>query len=297
MILANLSQFRKSKGIARSIGLSVAILGVALMACGTVETETNSLFLAAATVTRPTSVTSVVSSTPPLTTAPTRATASATPIISSTPSIIFTPTPIALKDWKQRWLKGIPCRAPCWENITPGKTTLQEAIKLLEANPAVRPGSIAVIPKPEGTNVPERGSLSWKWIDDNIQLSIIRFNYENTQIVLEIGLNAFEFKLGDIIQAYGEPTHVIADKQMGIPNLGIVWFSQGIGVGLIPNKGEPILDSSLIVRFSKFFIPTTPQKYVKEGGVLGAEQFIPWQGYKDFKFYCTASMPSHRCEP
>jgi len=75
-----------------------------------------------------------------------------------------------------------------------------------------------------------------------------------------------------------------------------MWFSQGIGAGTL-GQDPPVLASNLFVEFINFYIPTTPQNYVKEGGVLGAEQFIPWQGYKDFKFYCTASMPSHRCEP
>src|SRR5947209_4744604 len=51
-----------------------------------------------------------------------------------TPTIGAT-KPAPPPDWQYRWLKGIPCKPPCFEGITPGKTTAEEAVKLLQQNP------------------------------------------------------------------------------------------------------------------------------------------------------------------
>src|SRR5690349_8873700 len=42
----------------------------------------------------------------------------------------------------RHWLAGIPCAPPCWEGITPGQTTLPEALRILKANPAIDPTSV-----------------------------------------------------------------------------------------------------------------------------------------------------------
>jgi DNA-binding beta-propeller fold protein YncE len=51
-------------------------------------------------------------------------------------------------DWvaaSRAWLNGKPCRVPCWEGITPGKTTVGEALVLLKQNPLIDPSSVAVL--------------------------------------------------------------------------------------------------------------------------------------------------------
>ncbi len=40
-------------------------------------------------------------------------------------------------DWKNNWLNNATCAPPCWENITPGQTTLQEATGIIKNLPGV----------------------------------------------------------------------------------------------------------------------------------------------------------------
>jgi len=128
---------------------------------------------------------------------------SVTPTLSLTTSIVTTTgTPTISQNRNNSRLNGISCRAPCWEDITPGKTSLDEAIKLLEKNPYVIFNSIKIEPPPSSTVNPKSGFLVWKWNDGSIQQSRITYDYQNlAHTVKIIYLAMFEAKLGDINKA------------------------------------------------------------------------------------------------
>jgi hypothetical protein len=44
--------------------------------------------------------------------------------------------------YAKRWLTGNPCAVPCWEGVTPGHTTVADAIKILNQNPGIIAGSV-----------------------------------------------------------------------------------------------------------------------------------------------------------
>ena len=52
-------------------------------------------------------------------------------------NIQFSPFPTPDYEWTTRWLKGIPCRLPCWEGVTPGQTRKDEAVDILKRNPII----------------------------------------------------------------------------------------------------------------------------------------------------------------
>jgi len=47
-------------------------------------------------------------------------------------SISFGPTQIPRSNWVNNWLNNPVCQTPCWENITPGLTTILEAKEKLK---------------------------------------------------------------------------------------------------------------------------------------------------------------------
>src|SRR5262245_17799626 len=55
---------------------------------------------------------------------------------------VVTPTPVAHPvsntDPTTRWLLGVPCRAPCWEGVTPGKTIAEEAVTIFRQSPILK---------------------------------------------------------------------------------------------------------------------------------------------------------------
>ena len=44
--------------------------------------------------------------------------------------------------WGTNWIKGLPCKPPCWYGITPGQTTETDAINILKSLPFVNTSSI-----------------------------------------------------------------------------------------------------------------------------------------------------------
>jgi hypothetical protein len=64
--------------------------------------------------------------------------------------------------YAERWLQGIPCTPPCWEGVTPGQTTVRDAIRIWNDNPGIQPGSVVT---EEYRYVPDAGTIKWKWRD------------------------------------------------------------------------------------------------------------------------------------
>lgn len=77
----------------------------------------------------------------PLSTLPVASSPVETARPSPSPTEMSSLTESALpEDWSYRWLKGIPCRPPCWEGITPGQTTAREAEEILRQSPIIGSG-------------------------------------------------------------------------------------------------------------------------------------------------------------
>jgi hypothetical protein len=58
--------------------------------------------------------------------------------------------------YAKRWIAGDPCALPCWEGVTPGQTTVADAVKILNRNPGIIAGSAI-------TNT-SSSFVTWKWV-------------------------------------------------------------------------------------------------------------------------------------
>lgn len=263
-----------------------------LSACGTATSPQSAAPAAAATAT----------ATPALTSATTRAVISPRAVLTTPAATTVLPSPTATssvlpQDWQTRWLKNIPCRAPCWEGITPGLTTIDQAIKLLTQNPLVNSKSIKrVDPLPE---IPTRFSnIYW---DNKGGMGITgKINFSSQQAVFTVisvspGFTTY-YKLGDIIRVYGEPDYISTSLRddNGPGSLHVMWLSHGFILSSSYPKvlDVPTLSSNLLLGGVDggllFFIPTK----IEDIGVwtnMSFKMFVPWQGYKDFYFYCRVS--------
>ena len=100
------------------------------------------------------SVTACVSQLPPSRTS--------TPTQSTGPIIASVTKESPPKDWTSRWLRGIPCQPPCWEGITPGKTTADEATGLLQKSSLIANVSITT-----SLMAPYDKLIIWNWADNS----------------------------------------------------------------------------------------------------------------------------------
>lgn len=208
--------------------------------------------------------------------------------IESIPSL--TPTkPLPPKDWPYRWLQGIPCRPPCWEGITPGQTTAEKAITVLSDSPAIATAEIIIDPL-----IPDTGWVIWNWLDGVKGGEAIFDTQGSSNLIYAIypDLPAF-FRFGDVIRVYGDPSHVIARSYHGpdiasdiFYDLSVVYLSQGF-ILYGGEDSKPVLNME--TRFSgiTFFVPDDKGLEKAVGGTDPYLTWItPWQGMKDFDFYC-----------
>jgi hypothetical protein len=98
-------------------------------------------------------------------------------------------------------LTGEPCEPPCWNGITPGETTWEEALEVLESD-----DSVNGLDQQEA----EGGTVLAAWQDGESELYCCRMLADDPESVvkylfLQIAPN---FIIDDVLDAYGEPEYV-----------------------------------------------------------------------------------------
>lgn len=206
--------------------------------------------------------------------------------------------------WERNWLAGIPCRAPCWEGIEPGKTPIALAERLLQKHEQV--GPLQYLP-------PYRsgyGTVYWsRWKDDEYSGGSVTYLTNTSTVVLIRVTFPNDFALGDVVQQYGEPTHVIAligrdverSDQIGY-DFQVLWLSQGLRLTWAsgyPGK-KPTINENLRLQSVDFFEPTSAglQHLMENWSPQQLKFMTTWKGYIDFDQYCqaTQSMAPGSCD-
>ncbi len=200
--------------------------------------------------------------------------------------------------WQENWLKGIPCRPPCWEGITPGKTTASEVVQILKQIPYIIPESVTM---GVSSLVPEIGDITWEWSGSRHDFGRALFDGNTPQqTVREIGLPFTRpIFLKDFIQIYGQPTQVVV--RAGCNPVGkvtstiqIVYELQGFWINTIsPRDIKPdswIMSINLfspgLDNFAQLFLD-----YKSKPDLI-----VPWQGYQSFEFYCRDDDAGKACQ-
>jgi hypothetical protein len=213
-------------------------------------------------------------------------TANPSPTLTAVTSPTPEPTsPIANKNsWQYNWLKKIACAAPCWEGITPGITSFAEAREILSKKPFVSLRSPGLTP-----------TIEWDWVGGkNRPTGMATCNpcTRSAPVLNYLGMS-FEvsYKLQDIIDAYGEPTHIETilypiDKQWNY-STSILFLNHGFKIGF-QTYTKPIFSPDLTEEFGVGFFPITDENtYNTQAIKVGEEpRTSVWEGYKSYDFYC-----------
>jgi hypothetical protein len=212
-------------------------------------------------------------------------------IVANTP----TPPPLTLAQIQSDWLQGIPCAPPCFEGIIPGKTTASEALDILKKN-----SHIARVTKEDYNDL--AGVIKWDWVSQPFvsQIGQGGFVYykgssPDNLLVYCISPNFGEtgFKFGEVLQAFGEPTHVIANsvlQETGGDSFSVnfIYLNKGLVVGTIINgkiSGKPLINQNLVLKNRlDLFVPGFAG--LANYTTFSQEEMVPWQDFKDFDFYC-----------
>lgn len=224
------------------------------------------------------------------------------PTLTNPPNAIASATvptkPPPPVDWPSRWLKGIPCRPPCWEGITPGKTTPAEAVEILRSSPLVANAKMATDPL-----LSSLGYVIWDWVGGRAGGEANYSTQALTQTLYIIGpYLSTSFRFQDVIQAYGEPSHILATAAHG-PDIGsgisyylqLVYLPQGFALAAGGSR-KPALSEDMFLNGPSFFAPTT-EGFIAAFGEAGiaAGLLTPWQGIRSFDFYCKDQENGSAC--
>lgn len=178
-----------------------------------------------------------------------------------------------------RWLSGVPCRAPCWEGITPGVSTKDQAFDLL--------GARQFIDLPRFPSAQAAAEINWKWVGAEYGSGDLRTSDGTVSMIL---LNLpQEVILRDVIAAYGEPSHIVAVTFMGLHGdgpfyiLSLAWEPAGFALAKAALYHEkPVLSADL--PFDLLYFSPSPEIIIP--GLRAQHALQPWQGFKDFDAYC-----------
>lgn len=245
---------------------------------------------------------------------------SSTPVVTTTPtqSIVSPPTvnaivptqaPVVFKDfqvvpiptpyaaWKRLWLDGIPCKPPCWNGITPGKTTVAEAVEILKRTPIITEVETWT---EQLTLRRDIGHLEWNWITGESAGSAEYHTEATTQTVYVIYLQNVAIKFGDVIKAYGEPSHISARAILNPHGesiaylVTIVYRDFGIALHYWEN---PSFSPETYIEGIGFFAPDDDESYRQAliGAAAAMDWIVPWEGFQDFQYYCKDGVDGRLC--
>jgi len=198
------------------------------------------------------------------------------------------------KELSQRWLKGIPCKPPCWEGITPGVTSAKEAERILKENPIFENITISRL-----NPAAPFGQIFWNWTGDGYGGGASFDAQSPLQTVLTIGAAYPGFRLADVIQFYGQPTHVAAQAKRNPHGDGIVYSIEFVfaekGFSLFTSGSrQPNLTEDVWLLGPFFFRSSLDAFSVARS--VPSDEIIEWQGFKDFAYYCRDSEGGEVCK-
>lgn len=177
-------------------------------------------------------------------------------------------------------LSDLPCAAPCWQGITPGRTTDKEALSILNNSKYVNQKSVTV----HGTS--EVGGCVWdwrvpyKWIQPSISWQ------EGIVEEITMGLT-FDVTVKDAIDKFGLPDAVMVVPS-GTPErwywiVILYYWEKGLEFRAYTKVYSDSFVPSTEVGTITYFAPTTMEtRIVNEYQDLSesaTDKLHPWKGY------------------
>lgn len=159
------------------------------------------------------------------------------------------------------------CEAPCWRDITPGETTFDEALELLEAMPDV--GEIVV---------QESGQARFATFGETPCCQIVS---EEGEVVTIMQINTAPLmQIGDVLERYGEPVYVdgapFTSRQI-IFNLYFPDYSF-VAFAFAESEDEVPTDESVVIGVVYLEPPVFED-------ILQASSLYAWDGYLSLNDY------------
>ncbi|NWJ46169.1 MAG: hypothetical protein HXX08_09845 [Chloroflexi bacterium] len=194
-------------------------------------------------------------------------------------------------DLQKRWLQGIPCRLPCWEGITPGITTFDEAINLLSKIPRVTNIQFATyfspVFGPQGKEGEEEvKAATWNWGADIKGGTLLAYP-DGEKKIRFINPNYYtNFTLKEAIAFYGELQYIIPYTQMDhVQTYSLEFIFADKGFLLATTATKPlVLEENITLGEFDVYGPTLAD--LKLMIPIRDEYIQTWKGFKDYDYSC-----------
>ncbi|NWJ48760.1 MAG: hypothetical protein HXX08_23115 [Chloroflexi bacterium] len=141
----------------------------------------------------------------------------------------------------------------------------------------------------EGTEIEEIG---WDWFTKSGR-SIMQFK-KGSQSLYSVRPNfTARFKLSEVVANFGTPDYVEAGAVLDVTNTQrnkywLAFIYLGTGLIVVSNNINtlPVLNDPALLIDDVYFIYPSVEGYEAMYGKGALRFLVPWQGYKDFLFYC-----------
>jgi len=184
-------------------------------------------------------------------------------------------TPAPRHAWVTRWLENPACCPPCWEGITPGVTTITEAVYILN--------HLAGVSKVEDTHGILTG-IAYRWyFDQQGGEGMLTENEQGRVAGVELGV-AYEqlLTIGEVISTYGSPSHVQrGGLHMGQSGLYIIYMERGMVLYSILTIYDGSVKVSPKTRVLELdFIQPGEDSFIQYSRDFN--KIVEWQGYTSY---------------
>jgi protein-disulfide isomerase len=175
-------------------------------------------------------------------------------------------------------LNGDPCATPCWRGITPGETSWEDALAILQDDTTL--SGVQTQDMQNGSGV----QAFWETAAGQACCQMVT---QDGQIVDFILLRiAPELTIGEIIEQHGEPTYLSADEytpKQAILNLYYPDVPMVVYVFVTGAETGEVTESSEVL--GVLYISTDKMPLIMESANLHA-----WQGYASFQTYAQSPV-------
>jgi hypothetical protein len=192
--------------------------------------------------------------------------------LTNTPSPSATPKILA--NWWTVWLTNPVCQPPCWQQITPGMTTREEAVSILENNPKVV------------MTYNSKYGLSWNF---GTKTDVGNISVSNDEKVSSIWLGSssnIDLHLDEVVKVYGFPKFVQPyDCREGMCSTALVYPELGMYLNAyLKNErtGDKtpklnVMPDTVVTRV--YFIEPGLESFSAPSDLFESGQLIDWKGY------------------
>lgn len=213
-------------------------------------------------------------------------------LISSCSALPFfsTPTPKPRSDWITKWLKNPTCQPPCWENMIPGKTKIEDGVTILEQIPGINKLS-----GPSKGPIGNEKQMVWQFGPSSGSISAQTDERGEILSFIYLNLNLEEnITLDELVSAYGQPTNLSfydcrTELNMKSCVIHLIYKDKGMALELLVDdigKGEyrvKILSETKVS--GVWLFPATGDGYattIGKNSFIYPKFVINWKGYTNY---------------